>query len=452
MLVILPLSLAACEVGLDQPLTKPEVEEVPAPPPVVAPPPSAARLLCASSGDAPRRIVLALTDARSLTLVRADGTRLPAPVQVPVAEGEPHYYRLLSRGDFIAVTAGGSSDSRSVTAMLDRQGELLWQHEHASAVVLPVALSARGELIISRYHTEANRSDHVVYTPAGGSYVLNDFRPMGPPGADGWVPGVRVTDEQPGWQKEQGFRALGTPFEQLSLHRYGDGFMFLAEGITVPWLMFEDMQHNDQVLLWELEGVQASDIRVEQWQEPWLLIQDQASERYYRIHVQTGAAELLEQRLPEGMRPLDALACQPRPHLTSEGRVVMQARDDASMQVLSALPGEEWGALGRPLTTVEQVDVHESAGTFAIVGLHQETFCPPMDWEPSEEAVAGRSFQLVRPEADTSWLLPEGAQWVTMDERGLCAVYWSGGEAKVMDVVTGVESGIGSAGGMIWLD
>jgi hypothetical protein len=93
----------------------------------------------------------------------------------------------------------------------------------------------------------------------------------------------------------------------------------------------------------------------------------------------------------------------------------------------------------------------EAGTTMMSVSDQQETFCPISDWtqEPSDGSVQGRALALVR--GDIVHVLEGTVYWawqVSLTSDGTCALtYDSAGEARVIDVVSGVETELGAAVG-----
>jgi hypothetical protein len=164
----------------------------------------------------------------------------------------------------------------------------------------------------------------------------------------------------------------------------------------------------------------------------------------YRVDVETGAVDFLQDTVPSGMRRFDTGGA---PRLTEDGSLLAAFRNDYQGSIYrSTDAGATWTPIGYTVANVQGLGVIASLGGSIVAQSMSGVYAPNSPWgvppAGTSPELSGRLTELARPADGVRYQLPAlaGYQPVALGNGGRCAAYWTtsadnmGGRLEVLDV------------------
>lgn len=382
---------------------------------------------CTDRGTTTPIAVLA-ADSGAIVL-RADGSQIELDLPPAASPREASVYTsFATHGPWIAMSRAtsrfdGAVHYDSEVALFAAAGDRQWLREEPDVSLSVPHVGLDGVIVVPRNH-EDSTSDGVLFTGPDDLVALPDFFPRGELRDDGLVPGwVSPSDTvEPAWidAATSDVQTISYPVLAGWYEIDGGAFRYLtAQGDGVAFVR-EAPGSADVTALPELGAPAESGYGVmTSSDKQWLLLNDGVAQARYRIDTETLDAEVLDLSPPPDLVPF---ACYDiNPNIDDEGRIVMALRDASAVYFGRFDPASgDWEILGDPVTAVDDTAVSAHGGTYILrTSAQGTTFCPPQEYEPSDDIIAGATVQVLRPIDGTSRMLAPDT-WPTPRTDGRC--------------------------------
>lgn len=367
-------------------------------------------------------------------------------------------------GDFIAVgvTDVDGGMAHTIVRLFERSsGDLYWEQAW-DAYLRGIWVDGQGNLSAALDGSLAGAA----YID-GESYGLSDFRPAGPVGATGWMPGLQIDPA------DQTVAAAGlhdpaadawvVATTSWQSARFGADVVEHTVMGDPPRLVVTRPDGETTIMLTAFSGDDGAVATVASAGE-YRLVSQQADawgdpSELVRVHLPTGEVVPIDPPLPAGHEAFDCYDRKAALH--ADGLILFNLRNDGAARVQAWDPHEEtWTPLGSPMTEVDEISVGATFGRVHVIVAHGigKTFCPPPTWtDPPGRAIVGSSLQLSRLDPPLDLVLDEVPSWigggVSVDEPEQCAAWpTQGGVLRIRDLDDGDSVELPGADALLWLD
>jgi hypothetical protein len=397
-----------------------------------------------------QQTTLAFTVDHDLRFAFGDGTvrtvytfatQLPSlPTTFIGQVGDVKGDRLIAGGTTYYLPEGQPGQSASELVLLDLSGNVVW-HRAGVGFGTPY-LASDGTLAV----WDTNEETLVVSTDGSTRAVAGKWSPVAP-ASDGSLllqdPPGPVSDRQLGW-----LRPGNDTVEVLALQPEGyetwiaDHLAYIAKQGGTDVLVLATPGESHVVTLPDgtgglaIAGTAGHYLEVQRY--------GAMTPTMYRLDVETGAVDLLQDNVPVGMRHFDT---DQSTRLTEDGSLLAAFRNDYQGSIYrSTDAGASWVPIGYTVANVQGLGVIAALGGTIVAQSMQGFYAPSSPWgvppAGTSPELSGKLIELARPIDGVRYQLPAlaGYQPVALGNGGRCAAYWTtnmdnmSGKLEVLDV------------------
>lgn len=410
--------------------------------------------------DDPATPIAVLAGDTGAMILRADGTRIDLDLPPAASPREANVHTsFAARGQWVAMTRTTSRVTDGVqyegeVALFAATGERHWLRNEPNVSLGPPLLGDDGIIVAARSH-ESSTSDGARYGGSDDVLALAGFWPRAEQRADGLVPGWPYPSDavEPAW-----FDTITLSIQNASLpvlgswHEIDDGaFVYLTASGGDVAIVREGPGGAELSALPELGAPPQSGYGIiTSSNGRWLLAIDGNTQTRFRIDAVSGTAELLDLTPPPD---LSAFQCYDiNPTIDDEGRIVMALRDPAAVWFGRLDPATgTWDLLGEPVTAVDDTQAYAHGDTYVLrTSAQGTTFCPPQEYEPADDVLAGATVQVLRPVDGTARTLANGDLWPVPRSDGRCVAMAEVDGVTLVDMRTDAELVVPAVRDVAW--
>jgi hypothetical protein len=400
-------------------------------------PPDALDSACGFAPTAdPTRGVLAFAVDHDLRFTFADGStrtvftfanELPSPNTSFLGRvDDVRGGRVLADGGTYYAPPGEPAKFATELVLLDTAGNVLW-HQEADGFGTPY-LGADGTLAV----WTLDEATLIVNTDGSTRTVAGEWSPIAPardgsllvqappPAGDGMLGWLR-----PGHSSVEMLAIQPSGYEEW----VGDRVAYVGQKDGQDVLVLATPDESQVV---ELPPGDGQGIAIAGVAGDWMEVQRNGATTatIYRLNVQSGAVDLVQDQVPSGMRRFDA-GDVGSPQLGDDGSLLQGFRNDFMGSLYrSTDAGASWAPLGFSVAKVQGLSVGSAAGgTFVVDGV-QAVYAPSTPWAAPPTGfspdLSGQFVEIARPGEGVRYQLPSlaGFRSIALGSAGRCAAYW----------------------------